>query len=60
MNVQKVFDAIKNEPDQATLIVAALELERQGYSVTVAHKYHGSQALLDADERNEIDLICTC
>jgi len=57
MNIQKVFEAIKSEPDQPTLIVAALEFERQGYSVTINDKYEGSQALLQAEERNELNLI---
>jgi hypothetical protein len=57
MNIQKVFEAIKSEPDQPTLIVAALEFERQGYSVTIGDKYDGSRALLEADERDELNLI---
>jgi hypothetical protein len=57
MNVENLFKAVKNEPDQPTLIVAALELERQGYRVTVNNKYIGSEALLVAEDNGELDLI---
>ena len=35
MNLEKVFEAIKKEPDQPTLIVAVLEFECQSYQITV-------------------------
>jgi hypothetical protein len=57
MNIQKVFEAVRNEPDQLTLVVVALELERQGYKVTVNEKYQWSEALMTADKEGELDLI---
>lgn len=35
MNLQKVFEAVRNEPNQATIIIAVEELERQGYDVII-------------------------
>jgi hypothetical protein len=54
MNIQKVFDAVKEDPDQHTLITAVIEIEDQGYTVLIAKKYHGSEDLLRADEENEL------
>lgn len=53
MNLQKIFEAVRNEPDQPTLIVAVTELERQGYKVLINNRYAGSMDLLLAEERDE-------
>lgn len=55
MNIQLLFDAIKQEPDQHTLTVAVLELERQGYAVKVNNKYSGSDEIIEAEERGELE-----
>jgi hypothetical protein len=57
MNIKRVFEAIKVEPDQPTLIVAVLEFERQGYQVKVGERYLGSAALIDAEEKDELKLL---
>ena len=57
MNIQNLFQSIKDNPDQSTLITAALELERQGYGVVVDSRYHGSQELISADERGELSRL---
>jgi hypothetical protein len=59
MNVQKLFSAVKAEADQHTLIVAANELERQGYKVVVAEKYNGSVELCSAEEKGELKYLST-
>ncbi len=55
MNVEGLFRAVREEPDQHTLIVAVRELERQGYGVRVNERYEGSAALIAADERGELN-----
>ena len=35
MNIEKLFQAVKDEPMEHTLNTAVCELERQGYEVTV-------------------------
>jgi len=57
MNLQRLFQAVADEPDQPTLLVVAIELERQGYSITVADKHCGSAALLEAEENGDLNLI---
>lgn len=57
MNVQKLFHAIRDVPDQHSLLVAVGELERQGYTVTVGRKYRGFQALAVVVENNEVDSL---
>ncbi len=59
MNVQKLFEAVKQEPDQHTLIVAVNELERQGYTVTVADKYNSSVELCSAEENGDLKYLTT-
>lgn len=54
MNIQKVFEAVRDEPDQSTLIVAVNELERQGYKVIINERYNGSKDLILAGEKNEL------
>lgn len=57
MNLQKIFEAIRNEPYQPTLIIAVSEIERQGYRVIINDKYFGSKDLISADERNELHYL---
>lgn len=57
MNVQRLFDAIHNEPAQPTLLVAVLELERQGFQVTVANRFVGSGAVANAIETGELNKL---
>ena len=57
MNIQRVFEAIKKESDQPTLIVAVLEFERQGYKVKVGERYFGSAVLIDAEEKDDLKLL---
>lgn len=57
MNIQKIFEAVGNEPDQPTLIVAVTELERQGFSVNINNKNNGSTDLLAAEERDELKYL---
>jgi hypothetical protein len=54
MNIQKIFEAVAGEPDQATIIVVALELERQGYNVIINKKYKGSKGLFELDEQGDL------
>ncbi len=54
MNIQKVFQAVKDEPDQSTLIVAVAAVEAQGYEVTVNVKFSGTKALLAAEENGDL------
>lgn len=54
MNVEGLFKAVKAEPDQHTLVVVALELERQGYRVYVNDKYEGSASLIAAEEQGAL------
>jgi len=55
MNIQEIFRAVKDEPDQSTLIVAITAIENQGYEVLVTDKYNGSKALWDAEAKGELD-----
>jgi hypothetical protein len=57
MNVQKLFNAIKDESDQPTLIIATIELERQGYNVTLNKKYHGSRELTEAEGNGDLQYL---
>ncbi|MDE3057570.1 MAG: hypothetical protein KGJ59_06405 [Bacteroidota bacterium] len=57
MNIERVFNAVKEESDQPTIIVATIELEQQGYDVLIAGKYHGSQELIEADEDGDLSLL---
>lgn len=57
MNLQKIFEAVRNEPDQPTLIIAVSEIERQGYQVIINDKYFGSKELVSAEERNELNYL---
>lgn len=57
MNVQKLFEAVKIESGQPTLLVAVAELERQGYSVTVNRIYNGSNEVVRAEERGELNKL---
>ena len=57
MNIQKVFEAVKAEPDHSTIIVAVSELENQGYQVKVGDKYSGSAALIEAEGNGELELL---
>ena len=54
MNIQRIFEAVKNEPDQETIIIIVNELEKQGYLVIINDKYNGSKNLLEAEARNEL------
>lgn len=56
MNVEKLFDAIRNEPSQQTLLIAVLELERIGYHVTVANRFVGD-AVAHAAETGELEKL---
>lgn len=55
MNVERLFAAISAEPDQPTLLVAVLELERQGYQVTVANRLQGGSQVTQALEAGDIE-----
>jgi len=55
MNVQALFQAIKDDPMQHTLIVAVAELERQGYAVTVDRKHRGLEAVVKAVDEGRWD-----
>ncbi len=57
MNMQRVFEAVKAEPDQPTLIVAVIELERQGYKFDVNKMYNGSQTLIAMEEVGDLGKI---
>ncbi len=57
MNIQKIFDAVRNEPDQITIIIVVEELERQGYDVIINNKYFGAKELWVADEKNELKYL---
>jgi hypothetical protein len=59
MNAQKIFEAVKAEPDQPTLLVVARELEQQVYTVTIAGKYGGFEELEKADENGELTFLPT-
>ena len=54
MNIQKIFEAVRNEPDQPTIIIAVRELEKQGYTVIINERYRGTKDLMLADEMNEL------
>lgn len=57
MNIQKIFDAVRNGPDQPTIIIAIRELEKQGYIVIVNDRYNGTKDLILADEMNELQYL---
>ena len=55
MNLQRVFEAVRQEPDQMTLLVAVGEFERQGYTLTVNDKYRGYDSLVQAEEEGYLE-----
>ncbi|MCX6132972.1 MAG: hypothetical protein NTU47_04070 [Ignavibacteriales bacterium] len=55
MDIEKIFKAVRDEPDQYTLLVVAAAIEEQGYEVTVNEKYVGVQALRFAEENGDLD-----
>lgn len=57
MNLERILQAVREEPDQPTLIVIAIAFEAQGYEVTINNKYTGSEVLLKAEENGELNLI---
>ena len=50
MNIQRLFQAVKEEPDRHTLITIAFELEQQGYNVTLDNRFNGSDEIMAAEE----------
>lgn len=54
MNIQKIFNAVKEEPDLSTIHIVVYELEKQGYTVIVDDKYKGLAELDEADERGDL------
>jgi len=57
MNVQKLFEAVKQEPDQHTLIIVVNELERQRYIVNIADKYNGSVELNIEEDSGDLKYL---
>jgi hypothetical protein len=57
MNIQKIFQAVKDAPDQTTLIVAVGALEEQGYEVTINDKFSGMKDLIAAEENGDLDTL---
>ncbi len=57
MNLQLLFQAVKDEPDLPTLFVVVAELERQGYAVTVNDRLVTLRTVKDAEEKGQLTLI---
>ena len=57
MNIYRLYEAVRNQPNQASLVVAVRELERQGYRIVIADKHDGSAALEELDAQGELSLI---
>jgi hypothetical protein len=57
MNLQDLFQAVKNDRDLPILFVVVAELERQGYTVTVNDRLANLRAVKNAEEKGELTLI---
>lgn len=57
MNLQQLFKAIRAEPEQHTLMIIAVQLERQGYQVTIDGKYVGLGELQKAEAEGEFEAL---
>jgi len=57
MNLQLLFQAVKDEPNLPTLFVVVAELERQGYAVTVNDRLVTLRTVKDAEEKGQLTLI---
>jgi hypothetical protein len=57
MDLQHLFQAVKDEHDLPTLFVVVAELERQGYAVTVNDRLATLRSVKVAEEKGELTLI---
>ncbi len=57
MNIQKIFDAVKDQPDLSTIHIIVIELEKQGYTVIINDRYKGLTDLDEADEKGELKYL---
>jgi hypothetical protein len=57
MNLERLFRAVKDDPDLPTLFVVVAELERQGYAVTVNDRLVTLRTVRDAEEKGQLTLI---